>query len=130
MCPVYPGGPSWGIQGGALCNTQLSGLSTKLPCFFCLFFFPAPAPLQAYEATYHLANALTCPVDPGDQLGCLRAMPWQRLIKAMPVVKDMYRLKNKIFCPVVEGFIIPGQILDLMANGQINPGMRADDSGR
>ena len=54
-------------------------------------------------------------------------MPWQKLIKAMPVVKDMYRMKNKVFFPVVEGFIIPGQILDLMANGQINPGMGMGD---
>lgn len=78
--------------------------------------------LQAYEVTNRLATALNCPVDPQDQLGCLREQTWQRLIAAMPVAKDMYRFKSQVFFPVVEGFVIPGQILDLMDNGQINQG--------
>lgn len=76
---------------------------------------------RAYDATYSLAERLGCPINPEQQLACMRQVRWQDIVAKTPVVKDIYRQQSRIFFPCIDGRIIPQQPMDMLANGQFNP---------
>eukprot|EP00475_Leptophrys_vorax_P032945 TRINITY_DN5143_c0_g1_i1.p1 TRINITY_DN5143_c0_g1~~TRINITY_DN5143_c0_g1_i1.p1 ORF type:complete len:632 (+),score=-11.23 TRINITY_DN5143_c0_g1_i1:218-2113(+) len=76
---------------------------------------------RAYDATYSLAERLNCPINPEQQLACLRQVRWQDLVAKTPVVKEIYRQQNRIFFPCIDGKVIPQQPMDMLVNGQLNP---------